>query len=162
MNKQQTSIFTIGKKVYFTNEKLPYIVMAVSDRYAVVSGKLNRRQDAELLHHEVEMGAYQSFTEAYKHNKDTPIYSLIDFKENKRSSDNLVFGIFDYFKEEGCKEAIQYLETGRMELSDRNIIELSVDPQKCDVGGTAGLYKGMEENNRRRELALPSLSPTDT
>jgi hypothetical protein len=100
MTKHSSNIFSDGKKIHFTNEKLPYIVMAVSDRYAVVVRKLHRRQDASLLHDRVRMSAYLSFTEAYNCNKDTAVYSLIDFKENKRSSDNLVFGIFDYFKEE--------------------------------------------------------------
>lgn len=122
-----SSVFSVGKQVYLDNEKLPYNVMAVSKRYAVVSRKLNKREDAEHLHHMVNMSAYSSFTEAYKDNINSPIYSLIDLKENKRSPDNLVFGIFDYFNENDCKKAIKYLETGKMELSHRNISELSVD-----------------------------------
>jgi hypothetical protein len=125
-----SAVFSVGKQVYFTNEKLPYNVMAVSKRYAVVSRKLNRIEDVEHLHHMVNMSAYSSFTEAYKDNIDSPVYSLIDFKTNKRSPDNLVFGIFDYFNEYDCKKAIKYLESGKMELSHRNIAELSVDLER--------------------------------
>jgi len=122
-----SAVFSVGNQVYFSNEKLPYNVMALSKRYAVVSRKLNKREDAEHLHHRVKMSAYSSFTEAYNDNKDAPVYSLIDFTENQRSPDNLVFGIFDYFNEVDCKKAIRYLETGKMELSSRNKAELSVD-----------------------------------
>ena len=126
-NNLLSAVFSVGKKVYFSDEKLPYNVMAVSKRYALVSRKLNRREDAELIHHMVKMSAYLSFTQAYNDNKDTPVYSVIDFTENKRSSNNLVFGIFDYFDEVDCKKAIGYLETGGMELSSRDKAELVVD-----------------------------------
>ena len=95
-----------GQKIYFTNEKIPYKVMSVSDRYAVVSRKLNKRQDADLLKHEVEMSAFCSFTEAYNAYKNNPIYSIIDFKEQIRAPHNLIFGDFDYSKEKDCDRAI--------------------------------------------------------
>jgi hypothetical protein len=129
--KTISAVFSTGKKVYFTNEKLPYKVMAVSERYAVVSRPLNIREDAELLHHRVKMGAYRSFTEAFEHNKQSPIYSLIDFKENIKAPDNLVFGIYDYSTEKGCKQVIKDLEKGEVELSHRNRVELSVDMERC-------------------------------
>jgi hypothetical protein len=120
-------IFSVGNKVYFTNEKLPYKVMAVSERYAVVSRPLNRREDAELLHHQVEMGAYLTLSEAFEHNKQTPVYSLIDFKENVRAPDNLVFGFYDYSKESDCEKVIKALENCELELSHRTRCELSID-----------------------------------
>ena len=125
-----SAVFSVGKKVYFTNEKLPYKVMAVSERYAVVSRPLNRREDAELLHHQVKMGAYCTFTEAFEHNKQSPVYSLIDFEENIKAPDNLVFGIYDYSKESDCKKVIKDLESGELELSHRNRCELSVDMER--------------------------------
>lgn len=119
-----------GKKVFFTNEKLPFNVMAVSERYAVVSRKLNRREDAELLHYQVKMNAYLTFTEAFNANKDNPVYSLLDFKENVKAPHNLIFGDFDYFKTKDCEKAIKWLEKGKMELSHRNRCELSIDWDK--------------------------------
>ncbi|MGI8581909.1 MAG: hypothetical protein ACR2KX_06930, partial [Chitinophagaceae bacterium] len=94
--------------------------MAISERYAVVSRPLNRREDAGLLHHQVKMGAYCTFTEAFEHNKQSPVYSLVDFKENIKAPDNLVFGLYDYSNEESCQQVIKNLESGEMELSHRN------------------------------------------
>lgn len=125
-----SAVFSVGKKVFFNGEKLPYKVMAVSKRYAVVTRPLNRREDASLLHHQVNMGAYCSFTEAFEHNKQSPVYSLIDFEENIKAPDNLVFGIYDYSKESDCKKAIKDLETGELQLSHRNRCELSVDLER--------------------------------
>ena len=132
-NKMQNlqPLLTVGEKVFFVNEKLPYNVMAVSKRYAVVSRRLNKREDAAHLKHMVEMSAYSSFTEAYESNVGSAVYSLIDFEENKRSCDNLVFGLFNYFNENDCKNAIKYLEAGKIELSRRNETELLVDVDRC-------------------------------
>jgi hypothetical protein len=116
-----------GQKVFFTNETLPYEVKAVSERYAIVSRKLHRREDAGLLHHQVEMSAYSTFTEAFNANKENPVYSICDFKENVKAPHNLIFGNFDYFDSEDCKKAIETLEIGEMELSHRNRAELNID-----------------------------------
>ena len=40
--------------------------------------------DADLLHRQVDMGAYFSFIEAYNDLKDEVVYSIIDFKNKKR------------------------------------------------------------------------------
>ena len=125
-----SALFKAGKKVYFKDEKLPYTVMAVSERYAVVSRKLNRREEADLLWDMVRTHGYGSFTEAYEDNKDNPVYSLIDFEENVRAADNLVFGCHDYFSESGCQNAIAWLEDGTMGLSRRSEVELSVDTER--------------------------------
>lgn len=125
-----SACFSVGKKVYFTNEKLPYKVMAVSERYAVVSRKLNRREDAKLLHYQVKAGGYLTFTEAFEHNKQSPVYSLIDFEENIKAPDNLVLGFYDYSTESGCEEAIKDLESGELKLSHRNRCVLSVDVER--------------------------------
>ena len=116
-----------GQKVFFTNEKLPYEVKAISDRYAVVSRKLHRREDAGLLHHKVSMLAYFSFTEAYDDNKGNPVYSLLDFKENLKAPDNLIFGSYNYFNADDCENAIKDLENGTIELSYRGRVDLSID-----------------------------------
>lgn len=129
-NTMLSTVFSLGKKVYFTNEKLPYKVMALIERYAVVSRPLNRREDADLLHNQVKMGAYFTFTEAFEHNKKSPIYSIIDFEQNIKAPDNMVFGIYDYSKESDCKKVINDLESGELELSFRNRCELSVDMER--------------------------------
>lgn len=129
-NPVLSAVFSVGNKVYFLGEKLPYKVMAASKRYAVVSRPLNRREDADLLKHQVLMGAYCTFTEAFEHNKQAPVYSLIDFEENIKAPDNLVFGIYDYSDEKQCQKVIEDLEAGEIELSHRNRAELSVDMER--------------------------------
>lgn len=116
-----------GQQVFFHNEKLPFEIKAVSERYAVVSRKLNRREDASLLHHQVEMSAYSNFTEAFNANKDNPVYSILDFKTQYRGPDNLVLGGLDYFDVKDCKKAIKWLETSKIEISRRNKVELNID-----------------------------------
>jgi hypothetical protein len=122
-----------GQNIYLTNQKLPYKIMALSERFAVCSRKLNRREDASLLHHEVKMGAFCSFTEAFNYNKSEPVYTIIDFQENINAPDNLVLGGYDYFKEKDCKKVIKDLEKGELELSHRHRVKLSVDWDKTTV-----------------------------
>jgi len=121
-----------NQKIYFIGEKIPYVVKAISERYVIVSRKLNRREDADLLHHMVKMSAYSSFTSAYDHLKESPVYSILDFQKNLKAPHNLIFGPFDYFKDEDCEEAIKWLEKGEMELSHRNRAELHIDWDKTN------------------------------
>lgn len=116
----------VNQKIFFEGEKLPYNVMAVSERYAVVSRKLHRREDAYLLHHTVDMGAYLSFTQAYNELKDDPVYSLLDFKKWMRGASNLIFDDFNYFLKKDCEKVIKRLENGKMELSKRNSVPLKI------------------------------------
>ena len=117
---------SVGTKVYFENERTPYVVMACSKRYCIVSRKFNRREDASLIRHKVEMGAYCTFTEAYKSMRDECVYSIIDFERLERGPDNLVFGSFDYSKKHQCELAIKELECGDIELSSRSKVELKI------------------------------------
>jgi hypothetical protein len=118
---------TKGQKLYFTGEKLPYTVRAASNRFAVVSRNFDRLEDEELLWWEVKRGAAYSIDSAYEYSKELPVYSLLDFENNKRSTDNLVFGVYDYFDESDCEIVLRDLENGEMELSHRNITELEIE-----------------------------------
>jgi hypothetical protein len=119
--------------VFFINENLPYEVKAISDRYAIVSRKLHRREDADLLHHKVKMSAYLTFTDAFNANKENPVYSICDFKENIKAPDNLVFEIINYFNTEDCEKCIKMLELGEIELSHRNKVELNIDWNRTNI-----------------------------
>lgn len=114
--------------IYFLEDKLPYKIMAASESYAIAVRKLHRREDADLLHHQVKMSAYYSFTQAFNSNKFNPVYSIIDFNNNKRGSDNLVFGMINYFSSEDCEKCINMLESGEIQLSHRNSVELNIKP----------------------------------
>ena len=117
----------LNQKVYFQKEKLPYNVMAISENFAVVSRKLHRREDAHLLHQLVFNNAYMTFTDAFNNLNDEPVYSLLDFKNNVRASDNYIFGMYDYFDTVSCQKALKELESGVAELSERTKIELNID-----------------------------------
>lgn len=116
----------VGQKIFFESDNLPFTVMAVSDRFAVVSRKFNKKEDRELLEWEVERGASYSIESAYKNCKNFPVYSLIDFEKNIRSTDNLVFGIYDYFSKEDCEKCLAALENEEVSLSHRNEMELDL------------------------------------
>lgn len=117
---------SVGHKIFFTGEKLPMAIMARNERYIVCSRKLSRRQDADLLWHEVNMSAYCTFTQAYEGCKDFPVYSILDLQKNERAPDN--YGAYcDYFNHAECRNAVKMLESGRLELSHRNKSPLSID-----------------------------------
>lgn len=118
----------VGQKVVFANEqKLPYTILAGSERYVIASRKLSRRGDAEMLHAEVRMSAYCSFTEAYNDLKDSPIYTIMDFKEMIRGAHNMIFNCYDFSNERSMKKLIIDLERGKVEISHRNRAPLNIE-----------------------------------
>jgi hypothetical protein len=123
----------LNNKVFFEGERLPYLVKAINDRYAICTRKLNRREDAQLLWNKVEMNAFISFTEAYNHLKTCSVYTIIDFKENKRGTDDYVFSPYDYSIQRDIDEALSDISFGRFSLSKRNLSELLIldEPRKC-------------------------------
>lgn len=123
-----------GDKVYFTNDTLPYEVKVVSERYVVCVRALDKKGDRGLMEHDVRMGGYFSIEEAYNHQKDNPVYTLLDFTELIRSPNNLVFSDYDYWKQEDCEKCIADLIAGEVELSQRNKCDLMIDrviPNGC-------------------------------
>jgi len=116
-----------NQKVFFKNENLPYNVMAVSEQYAVVSRKLDKIVDDNLLLFEVKRGSYPTEEIAFNANKENPVYSILDFKNNIKAPHNKVFNDFDMFKVEDCQNLINSLEKGETELSHRNRVDLFID-----------------------------------
>lgn len=133
----------VGQSVYFTGKNLPYIVRATSPRFAIVSRSLDREEDEELLEWEVERTSYFSEDEAFEACKDDPVYSILDFENDIRGTDNLIFGIFDYFDADDCKTVIKMLEAENsedesMEISHRNQTDIYIDWQRTEAkGGTS-------------------------
>ena len=117
--------FTLGTKVYFYGEPLPFYVKALSYRYVIAVRRLNKRADAELLKRKVRMSAYCSFEEAYQANIDSPIYTILDLEKGIRGGSNMVFDPISYFDTKDCKKAIKALESGRMSIS-RNRKEIQI------------------------------------
>lgn len=90
-----------GDKVWFSKSKKPYKVRASNERFAIC-------------------------TQPYNFKPQTVVYSIVDFARNVRGVDNLVFGIFDYYTDKDCQEALEMLASGEMEVSWRNYVELDI------------------------------------
>ena len=135
MNPLQERLeITEGSKIYFIGEPLPMELIAKTKRYAVVVRKLDIESDFELLAFEVERGTYSDSHNAYEDLKDQPVYSLLDFEEEKRGPDNYVLGIYDYWSKEDCEQCIKDLEDGEVEISRRHGIELNIDWERTRKG----------------------------
>ena len=122
-----------GNKVFFLEDVPAYTVMAVSDRYAIVSRKISKKHDQDLLAFEVHRGASRNMKDAWDNCKDLPVYSILDFKENVRNPDDRIFGLYDYFSTEDCLSAIQDLESGEMGISRRGAIKINIDWDKTKL-----------------------------
>ncbi len=116
-----------NNKISFKNEKLPYTIKAQDERYIIATRKLNKRQDADLLKHKVNMNAYNSFNEAYNDLKSEVIYTIVDLKEQIRSTDDYIFGIYDYSSQFDIDQCLIDLNSGECRLSKRNMITLEID-----------------------------------
>lgn len=121
--------FTIqtGMLIFFLNEKLSYEVVGVNSRYVVAIRKLNRRQDADILHRMVETGAYMFFSLAWDGCKDDPVYTILDTKNNFRSSHNLVMNPYDFKNNDDINELLDDLNSGETKLSNRHIAHYNID-----------------------------------
>lgn len=118
--------FKQHQKIYFVGELLPYEIKAINDRYAVCVRPLDKHHDDDLLRHKVKMKAYSTVKLAYEKLKDYPVYSLVDFHEEKRAADN--YGCkFEYETQKGCDVALRELVSGKVELSRRSIADLIID-----------------------------------
>ena len=88
----------IGDKVYIPKEKRPYKVKARDERYIICT----------------------------KPCFGTVLYFIVDLKERWRAPDNMVF-CSGYETDEDCKERLEELQNGTIELSTRRGIPLDID-----------------------------------
>jgi len=118
-----------GQKIYFVGETIPMELIARSENYGCVVRSLDIDEDFQILAHEVETGAYSDFETALEHLKDSPVYSLLDFREEKKAPSNLLFAgdLYDFWSKRGCRKACLDLERGKHELSRRNGCDLRID-----------------------------------
>ena len=103
---EKVESLAVGDKVKFTEEKQRYTVQAASERYAVCTKPFNLRK--------------------------TVFYTIVDFKDRIRGTENLIFGAGAETKEQ-CEEMIARLE-GRdpemdfvTEISRRNYVGLHIE-----------------------------------
>lgn len=90
---------SVGSKIRFPEEKQAYTVQASGPRYAVCTKPFNPKR--------------------------TVLYTVLDFKENVRGTENLVFGMGAETRGL-CEEMLARLESGETEVSHRNRIPLSI------------------------------------
>ena len=97
-----TSNLAKGDKIYFLEEpNRPYTVVGSKDNFVIAIRYLNRKQSLFL-------------------------YTILDIKELERGSNNLVFNIYDYEKEDEVNACLDQLISGECEISHRNKIDLSI------------------------------------
>jgi len=124
-----------GQKVFFIGEGIPMELIARTENYGCVVRSLDIDEDFELLSHKVEMDAYSDCESALEALKDSPVYSLLDFKEEKKAPSNMLFAgdLYDFWSKKGCKDAVEDLEKGEHELSRRNGCDLVIDWERTSL-----------------------------
>lgn len=118
---------TSGQKVYFEGEGIPMELIARNSRYGVVVRPLDIEEDYELIYFQVERGIYIDTQEAYEALKSEPVYSLLDFKEERKAPSNMIFNSYDFCSKESCIDCIIDLKKGNHELSKRYEVDLNID-----------------------------------
>lgn len=98
--KELLYLFAIeGSKLKWIDEKQKYEVITRNDRYIIVAKPYNLQ-------------------------KDCCKYSILDLENMECSTDNLVFGIYNYLNKKDCEEALKDLEKENMELSRRRLAKI--------------------------------------
>ena len=81
-----------GDSVWFSASKKSFKVRECNDRFAICTQPFNLQPK-------------------------TVIYTIIDFDRNVRGEDNLIFTVYDYYSDEDCKQAMEDLMSGEIEVS---------------------------------------------
>lgn len=89
----------VGDKVYFEGERLGYTVQACDENFAVCSKPFNPQR--------------------------TVLYCIIDWRNNKRGPEGLVFGAGAETRGQ-CGEMLERLQCGETEVSYRRSIQLNI------------------------------------
>lgn len=79
-------------RVWFSSNKKSFKVRECNDRFAICTQPFNLQPK-------------------------TVLYTIIDFDRNVRGEDNLIFTVYDYYSDEDCKQAMEDLIGGEIEVS---------------------------------------------
>ena len=90
----------LGDKIKFNEEKQRYTIRALDGRYAICTKPFNP--------------------------KKTVLYTIVDFVEKIRGTENLIFGM-GAETDKQCEEMLERLETGETEISYRNRVPLDLE-----------------------------------
>jgi hypothetical protein len=90
----KTNKFKLNKddRVWFSSNKKSFKVRECNDRFAICTQPFNLQPK-------------------------TVLYTIIDFDRNVRGEDNLIFSVYDYYSDEDCKQAMEDLISGEIEVS---------------------------------------------
>lgn len=99
----ETSKLKVGTKIKFKKEKQRYTVQASNVAFAVCNKPFNAR--------------------------NTFLYTIINWRENIRGTENLVFGMGAETKKD-CEEMLERLTQGETQVSGRNFIKLDIESIK--------------------------------
>lgn len=89
-----------GSKIKFAEQSQCFTVQACNNRYAICTKPFNLRK--------------------------TVLYTIIDFVENIRGTENLIFS-FGFETKKSCEEALERLISGETKVSYRNRIKLNIE-----------------------------------
>jgi len=81
-----------GDSVWFSTNKKSFKVRECNDRFAICTQPFNLQPK-------------------------TVLYTIIDFDRDVRGEDNLIFTVYDYYSDEDCKQAMEDLMSGEIEVS---------------------------------------------
>jgi len=102
--KEVLAALTVGSRVWFSEERMPYTVQARNERFIVCTKPFAARK--------------------------TVIYSIMDLERMVRGPDNMIFGA-GYETREQCSERLQDLEIGTSEVSYRLSRILPINVKKA-------------------------------
>ena len=92
--EKKTNKFDLNKgdSVWFSTSKKSFKVRECNDRFAICTQPFNLQPK-------------------------TVLYTIIDFDRDVRGEDNLIFSVYDYYSDEDCKQAMEDLMSGEIEVS---------------------------------------------
>ena len=94
------TVLRVGQKVKFAAEKQRYTIQACNERFAVCTKPFNARK--------------------------TVLYTVVDFAQNVRGTENLIFGAGAESRED-CEQMLERLSAGESQISHRNRIPLDIE-----------------------------------
>ena len=97
---EEPLVLKAGATIRFAEERKPYTIRAMSERFAICTRPIRHRGEKTVL------------------------YSIIDVQEQERGPNNLVFNMYDYSTDAGCQESLAALDAGEIELSRRRSVPL--------------------------------------
>lgn len=94
-------------KIYFIGEKQAMTVKAVNDRFLIATKPYNPKR--------------------------TVIYTIIDFKQERRNRNSYVFNPYDYKEQKDIDDCMKDLLSGECEISHRNWVFISINWEKTNI-----------------------------